>query len=126
MMTVITTAMPAELYIPFLETTSSAGYEFVERLVDEFDSQTYPAWLAQLPETVQEYFISRWISAVLSQTDLLGSSSSVATALVLTRGSNGVTSTVTGKATFACVAERSLCLGAVTDNIQGNRNHGPT
>lgn len=111
MMTVVTTAMPAELYLPFLETTSSAGYEFVERLVDEFDSQTYPAWLAQLPETVQEYFISRWINAVLSQTDLLGSSSSVVTALVLTRGSDGVTLTVTGKATFACVAEQSLSWG---------------
>jgi hypothetical protein len=41
------------------------------------------------------------MSAVLDSTDLLGSSSTVVTALVITRGFGGVTSTVAGSATFA-------------------------
>ena len=106
--------MPNELYDPFLE-AGSAGYTFVRRLESEFDSETYPSWLAQLPGTAQTYFITRWMSAVLDQTDLLGSSSTVATTLILTRGSNGVTSTMAGSATFACVYLASLVFAALAD-----------
>jgi hypothetical protein len=98
----VTMAMPDELYDPFLE-SASAGYTFVRRLESEFDSETYPSWLAGLPQTAQTYFVTRWMSAVLNQTDLLGSSSTVATALILTQGTDGVTSTVAGHATFAYV-----------------------
>jgi hypothetical protein len=99
----LTTAMPAELQSPLLDSQSYAGESFVRELEGEFLSETYPSWLAQLPETAQTYFITRWIGAVLDQTDLLGSSSTVVTALVLTTGSGGVTSTVAGRATFAFV-----------------------
>ena len=97
----VTAAMPDDLYDPFLEPDGSAGYTFVRRLESEFDSETYPSWLAQLPETAQTYFITRWMGAVLEQTDLLGSSSTVLTALVLTKGTGSVTSTVAGSATIA-------------------------
>lgn len=98
---IITAAMPSELHDPFVKADSSAAYAFARELVNEFDDGNYPSWLAQLPETAQSYFISRWMSPVLDQTDLLGSSSTVVTALVLTEGSGGVTSTVAGDATFA-------------------------
>jgi len=98
-------AMPGNLFMPFLETSSDAGDVFVTRLAVEFDHETYPHWLAQLPTPAQKYFQSRWMGAILDETDLLGSSSITVTALVPTRGSNGVTSTVTGSAIFACVWE---------------------
>ena len=99
----VTSAVPTDLRSPFFNATSEAGYSFVNLLEDEFNSETYPSWLAQLPATAQTYFITRWMSAVLDQTDLLGSSSTVVTALALTKGRNGVTSTVAGSATFAYV-----------------------
>ena len=101
MESVVTAAMPPGLYDPFLETDEYAGYDFVTELVNEFDDGNHPSWLAQLPETAQTFFISRWMGAVLDRTDLFGSSSVVVTALVLTKGSGSVTSTVAGSATFA-------------------------
>jgi hypothetical protein len=93
--------MPSELKFPFLDSrNSNDGYDFAMELVHEFNGGVYPSWLAQLPETAQTYFVSRWMGAVLDQTDLFGSSSVVVTALVLTKGSGGVTSTVAGSATF--------------------------
>lgn len=106
----VSTAMPPYLSDAFFATDGAAGNEFAVDLMSEFDRGKYPPWLAQLPQTVQTYFISRWMSAVLDSTDLLGSSSTVVTALVLTRGSGGITSTVAGSATFAyvCPSDRSL------------------
>ena len=95
--------MPTELSDPFYAVDDAAGNDFAVELMSEFDRGKYPTWLAQLPETAQTYFISRWMSAVLDSTDLLGSSSTVVTALVLTKGSGGITSTVAGSATFAYV-----------------------
>lgn len=101
MFSMVTLAMPADLYDPFLETGSGDGWQFVRSLETGFDTETYPSWLAQLPDTAQTYFITRWMSAVLASTDLLGSSSISAKALVLTKGSDGITATVTGSYTFA-------------------------
>ncbi|GAB7329877.1 hypothetical protein MBLNU13_g01588t2 [Cladosporium sp. NU13] len=101
MASMVSTAMPPYLSDAFFATDGAAGNEFAVELMSEFDRGKYPPWLAQLPQTVQTYFISRWMSAVLDSTDLLGSSSTVVTALVLTRGSGGITSTVAGSATFA-------------------------
>lgn len=97
----VLTAMPTELSGAFTVTGGDAGYAFAVELMREFDRGRYPSRLAQLPETAQSYFISRWMSVLLDSTDLLGSSSTVVTALVLTKGSGGVTSTVAGSATFA-------------------------
>ena len=96
----IPTAMPTDLSDLFFATGGAAGNNFALELMSEFE-RGKPSWLAQLPETVQTYFISRWMSAVLDSTDLFGSSSTVVTALVITRGSGGVTSTVAGSATIA-------------------------
>ena len=109
MLSMITAAMPSDLHNPFLQSDDYAGYSFINELIHEFNSETYPSWLAQLPETVQTYFLTRWIGMVLDSTDLLGSYSTVVTALVLTKGSSGVTSTVAGRATFACV-HRTIAL----------------
>lgn len=92
--------MPTKLNFPFLTGGSDDGYDFTVELVHEFNAGKYPDWLSQLPETAQTYFISRWMSAVLDRTDLYGSSSTVVPALVLTKGSGGVTSTVAGSATL--------------------------
>lgn len=97
----VVSVMPHSLDVPFLESDSSAGNDFVNGLIDEFNSGTYPSWLAQLPETVQTYFMTRWLGAVLDSTDILGSLPTVVTALVLTKGSGRATSTVAGLATFA-------------------------
>jgi hypothetical protein len=93
--------MPSTLRNLIFNTDSGAAETFVMELEDEFRYETYPSWLAQLPETVQTYFITRWMTAVLDRTDMLGSSSTVVTALVLTKGSGGVTSTVAGSVTLA-------------------------
>jgi hypothetical protein len=103
MLSMAASAMPDELDIPWIESGSSDGNDFVKELVKEFNSETYPAWLAQLPDPVQTWFITRWIDAVLDSTDLLGSLPVTMTALVLMEGSGGVTSTVAGRATFTCV-----------------------
>jgi hypothetical protein len=100
MASMISTAMPTDLSGPFFAADDAAGNDFAVELMSEFE-RGKPSWLAQLPETVQTFFISRWMSAVLDSTDLLGSSSTVVTALVITRGFGGVTSTVAGSATFA-------------------------
>lgn len=97
----VSTAMPSDLSEYFYATDALAGYQFARQLAREFTDGQYPSWLAQLPEPAQTYFISRWMSAVLDSTDLFGSSPTVVTALVLTKGSGGVTSTVAGSATFA-------------------------
>ena len=97
----VTAAMPPALHDPFLQSDESDGFNFATELVHEFHGGQYPSWLAQLPETVQTYFITRWMTAVLDRTDMLGSSSTVVTALVLTKGSGGVTSTVAGSVTLA-------------------------
>jgi hypothetical protein len=101
MLSMITAAMPSESHDPSVKADSSAAYKFARELVNEFDDGNYPSWLAQLSETAQSYFISRWMSPVLDQTDFLASLSSVVGALVLTEGSGGVTSTVAGSVTFA-------------------------
>ena len=108
MLSMITAAMPSDLHDPFLQSDDYAGYSFVNELIHEFNSEVYPSWLAQLPETVQTYFLTRCIGAVLNPTDLLGSYSTVVTASVLTKGPGGVTSTVAGRAIFACVHRRIL------------------
>ena len=100
MASMIPTAMPTDLSDLFFATGGAAGNNLALELMSEFE-RGKPSWLAQLPETVQTYFISRWMSAVLDSTDLFGSSSTVVTALVITRGSGGVTSTVAGSATIA-------------------------
>jgi hypothetical protein len=97
----VTAAMPPALHDPFLQSDESDGFNFATELVHEFHGGQYPSWLAQLPETVQTYFISQWMGVILDRTDLLGSSSVTVTALVLTKGSGGITSTVAGSATFA-------------------------
>lgn len=100
--------MPSTLRNLIFDTDSGAAETFVMELEDEFRYETYPSWLAQLPETAQTYFITRWMIAVLDRTDMLGSSSVTVTALVLTKGSNGVTSTVAGSATLALVSDLPL------------------
>jgi hypothetical protein len=102
MLSAVTNAMPPALYSQFHQPAYD-GDEFYGELVQEFYSQTYPSWLAELPETVQTYFLTRWMGAVLYRTDLLGSSLTVATALVLTAGADGITTTAAGSATFAYV-----------------------
>jgi hypothetical protein len=97
----LTTAMPSGLSNNFRASNSMDGYYFAIELMHEFNNGAYPSWLAQLPETVQTYFVSHWMSAVLDSTDLFGSSPTVVTALVLKKGSGSVTSTVAGSATFA-------------------------
>jgi hypothetical protein len=100
--------MPPDLYDNF---QTVLGQSFAWELEREFYSQTYPSWLAGLPEEAQTYFITRWMGAVLEETDLLGSSLTVATALVLTKGADGMTTTAAGSATFAyvyCTATASL------------------
>jgi hypothetical protein len=100
--------MPPDLYDNF---QTVLGHSFAWELEREFYSQTYPSWLAGLPEEAQTYFITRWMGAVLEETDLLGSSLTVATALVLTKGADGMTTTAAGSATFAyvyCTATASL------------------
>lgn len=92
--------MPPDLYDRFYV---ESGGPFAAELVREFYTETYPSWLAQLPETVQTYFITRWMGALLDSTDLLGSSSTVVKAMVLTKGTDGVTTTAAGTATFAYV-----------------------
>jgi hypothetical protein len=99
MFSAVTEAMPPDLYSQFQPAYN--GDAFYVQLVQEFNSQTYPSWLAELPETVRTYFLTRWMGAVLDRTDLLGSSLTVATALVLTKGADGITTTAAGSATFA-------------------------
>jgi hypothetical protein len=103
--------MPPDLYDNFIPYQTDLGQSFVWELCDEFYSQTYPSWLAGLPEEAQTYFITRWMGAVLESTDLLGSSLTVGTALVLAKGADGMTTTAAGSATFAyvnCTATASL------------------
>lgn len=109
MLPMITSAMPEELDKPFRKHDSDAGDSFVRELEEEFIYETYPSWLAQLPKSVQTFFITRWIGAVLDQTDLLGSAPTVVTALVLTKGSDVVTSKVAARATFAFVCHKITC-----------------
>jgi hypothetical protein len=97
----ITEAMPPDLYDYFDPYQTDLGDSFAWDLEREFNSQTYPSWLAQLPEEVQTYFITRWMGAVLDSTDLLGSSLTFATALGLTKGAGGMTTTAAGSVTFA-------------------------
>lgn len=62
----VLTAMPTELSGAFTVTGGDAGYAFAVELMREFDRGKYPSWLAQLPETAQSYFISRWMSVLLN------------------------------------------------------------
>ena len=99
----IVAAMPPELHFPFLDSPNNNddGYRFFKNLASEFEGEEYPSWLAQLPETVQTYFTSRWMGAMLESSDVFGSTSEVVKALVLATGSGGVTSTVAGSVTYA-------------------------
>jgi hypothetical protein len=107
----VTDAMPPDLYDYFDPYQADLADSFAWELEREFNSQTYPSWLAGLPEEAQTYFITRWMGAVLDSTDLLGSSLTFATALILTKGPGGITTTAAGSATFAyvsCTATASL------------------
>lgn len=103
--TIIKAAMPSDLYNRL--NVDQGGGQFAGELVREFHSETYPSWLAQLLEEDQSYFITRWMGAVLDSTDLLGSGLTVAKAMVLTKGTDGVTTTAAGSATFAYVYQAS-------------------
>lgn len=67
----LTSAMPTYIYILYED--KDAGHIW-DLLASQFRRNSSPSWFLDMPETLQAYFMTRWMAGIADRSDIHGTS----------------------------------------------------